>query len=366
MWEAFLGVSSNNNHLKTITISLCCLIAVFLLTRQPVLSQTITGAWKGKTGNVRTELKLVKKGDSLLGTAYYYTSKNHYRRYAVRGYFDGQTNDVVWWDEQLLEDKVSGNLFGSSKEPVLSVADFNCPGEDKMLLDGSSTERDHKDVPKGPVALEKITNPTFTDEWDFVIENYTVGANHPDIIDSIARLSFAPPPMEQEVPVEREIPAATIPSTAPVTVAAPSIKAPAPTAPPEEKKLAGKPITPEDKFTARTNKLQTVIPINNSKKIELRFYDNAQVDGDSIALFLNKKLIFKNIRLTDHPYTIFLDADELSNDNELVMVAENLGSIPPNTSFMVAIVGKKQYEARLYADEKSSALIRLIKQDADQ
>lgn len=354
MLGAFLLVSSNNNHLKTIAIPLCCLVATFILTRQPVLSQTITGAWKGKTGNVRTELKLVKKGDSLLGTAYYYTSRNHYRRYAVRGYFDGQTNDVIWWDETLLEDKASGNLFGSSKEPVLSVADFNCPGEDKMLLDGSSTERDHKDIPKGAVALEKISSPTFTDEWDFVIENYTVGANHPDIIDSVARLSFAPPPME------REIPTAGLPSTEPVTVAAPEVKAPALSIP-EVKKVVSRPITPEDKFTARTNKLQTVIPIT-SKKIELRFYDNAQIDGDSIALFLNKRLIFKNIRLTDQPYTIFLDAEELSNDNELVMVAENLGSIPPNTSFMVAIVGNKRYEARLHADENSSALIRLIKQ----
>lgn len=345
--------------MKTIIIPLCCLFLIGLLPGPFAWSQTITGAWKGKTGHLRTELKLVKKGDSLLGTAYYYTSKNHYRRYAVRGYFDGQTNDVVWWDEALLEDKMPGNGFGASATPLLMVADFNCPGEANMLLDGSSTERDHKDIPKGPVALEKITHPTFTDEWDFVIAHYTVGANHPDIIDSIARLSFTPPP------AEREIPATTLAATTPATAAALSIKVPTPVPVAEEKKLAGKPVTPEDKFTVRTSKLQTVIPIT-SKKIELRFYDNAQIDGDSIALFLNKRLIFKNIRLTDQPYTIFLDADELANDNELVMVAENLGSIPPNTSFMVAIVGKKRYEARLHADENSSALIRLIKQDADQ
>jgi hypothetical protein len=345
--------------LKTIAIPLCCLLATFLLTRQPVLAQTITGAWKGKIGNTRTELKLIKKGDSLLGTAYYYTSKSHYRRYAVRGYFDGQTNDVVWWDAELLEDKASGGLFGSSKEPLLAVADFNCPGEDKMLLDGSSTERDHKDKTKGPVALEKITNPVFTDEWDYVIENYTVGANHPDIIDSVARMSFTPPPMEMELA------RATTPSMAPVVVAAPQVKAPAPVPTPEERVITASPVTPESKFTARINKLQTVIPVT-SKKIELRFYDNAQVDGDSIALFLNNRLIFKNIRLTEQPYTIFLNADELADDNELVMVAENLGSIPPNTSFMVAIVGNKRYEARLYADEKSSALVRLIKQDAEK
>lgn len=115
----------------------------------------------------------------------------------------------------------------------------------------------------------------------------------------------------------------------------------------------------EEKFSSRKNVLQTVIPIT-AKTIELRFYDNAQVDGDSIAVFLNGKLLHKNIRLTDQPYTILINADDLSSDNELVMVAENLGSIPPNTSYMVAIVGDKRYEARLYANEQTSALIRII------
>ncbi|WP_315820419.1 hypothetical protein [Paraflavitalea speifideaquila] len=105
--------------MKTIAISWCCLVAAFALTQQTALSQTITGAWKGKTGNVRTELKLVKKGDSLLGTVYYYTSKANYRRYGVRGYFDGQTNAVVWWDESLVEEKGGGSLFGSSKNRYL-------------------------------------------------------------------------------------------------------------------------------------------------------------------------------------------------------------------------------------------------------
>lgn len=98
----------------------------------------------------------------------------------------------------------------------------------------------------------------------------------------------------------------------------------------------------------------------------MRFYDNAQVDGDSIALFLNGKMIFQHIRLTDQPYTIKLNASELGEDNELVMVAENLGSIPPNTSLMVAIVGDKRYEARLFANEESSALVRIMRQRKEE
>jgi hypothetical protein len=55
---------------------------------------------------------------------------------------------------------------------------------------------------------------------------------------------------------------------------------------------------------------------------------------------------------------------ELSADNEMVMVAENLGSIPPNTSLMVAIVGENRYEARLQSSEGSSALVRFVKINA--
>jgi len=42
-------------------------------------------------------------------------------------------------------------------------------------------------------------------------------------------------------------------------------------------------------------------------------------------------------------------------------VAENLGSIPPNTSYMVATVSGKMYEARLESTEGSSAVVRLVK-----
>ncbi len=85
-----------------------------------------------------------------------------------------------------------------------------------MLLDGSSTERDRKDVPKGTVALERSAVPLLQMNGISVIENYTVGANHPDIIDSIARMSFAPPPVE-----EQEIPAAVVRPSAPVVAAHP-------------------------------------------------------------------------------------------------------------------------------------------------
>ena len=104
----------------------------------------------------------------------------------------------------------------------------------------------------------------------------------------------------------------------------------------------------------------TEIPLAGDS-IELRFYDNAEIDGDSISLFLNDKMIFEHIKLTGEAYSIKLAVKDLGDDNELTMVAENLGAIPPNTSYMLAIVNNQRYEATLTSTEQSSAVIRFKK-----
>ncbi|MBS1563920.1 MAG: hypothetical protein JST39_06000 [Bacteroidetes bacterium] len=325
-------------------------------------AQQITGIWKGKSRGARVELKIVKSGDSLVGNVYYYSSKSNYRKYSIKGYFDPETNNVIWWDDALVEDKAGRSLFGNARqEPLLTVADFNCPGETEMRLDGTSSMRDDKDVSMGPVNLQKTGGPLFADDWDWVIENYTVGANSPYIIDSIARLTagFKPFPEEKMPPAAAPIAATPAPLKT-GTVAPPAVTNTL-TPPPAVAEPATPQSTNEQKFSSRKKNLQTVIPFSPGKSIELRFYDNAAIDGDSIAIFLNGRVVREHILLGGEPQIVKLDASELQDDNEVVMVAENLGTIPPNTSYMVAVVGNKKYEARLFADEHSSALIRFIR-----
>ncbi|HMK20238.1 MAG TPA: hypothetical protein VK492_18690 [Chitinophagaceae bacterium] len=330
-------------------------------------AQMITGVWKGKINKKKTELKIIQKGDSLLGTSYYYESENNYRRYSIKGYFDPNTNEAVWWDDQLLEEKTGKFSVNSpGKIPYLSSADFNCPGSDKMLLDGNAALKNKKESIQGTVHLEKTNETSFPDEWDFIIENYTLGTNDPyyiDSVSSIASTSVIVPvvktiqqkertiPIEdketvkvKDLPTERSEPVNVLP--APKTV---------------EKQLTVKK-TIEEEFKIREKVIATDIPITGDS-IELRFYDNAEIDGDSISLFLNNKLIFQHIRLTAAAYTIKLPVNELNETNELVMVAENLGSIPPNTSYMLAIVDNRRYEAMLKSTEESSAVIRLTKRN---
>ncbi len=327
----------------------------------------ITGVWKGKINRQKCEVKIIQNGDNLTGTAYYYESPNNYRRYSIKGYFDSNTNEVVWWDDQLLEEKSGRFNTSSGKVALLSRADFNCPGDGRMMLDGKASKVENENEKAGDVDLDKTGRPNFPDEWDFIIENYTVGANDPDIIDSIGELAHSksprkeepvtPLPNEESVVVNNKTPMVFIPAQPEKQIEEPGKKEEPIINPPA--KTINIP-TIEEKFISRKKVFATEIPVTGDS-IELRFYDNAQVDGDSISLFLNNKLIFEHIRLSEKAYTIKLPVGELNALNELIMVAENLGSIPPNTSYMVALVGEKRYEARLESTEGSSAMIRLVK-----
>ena len=327
-------------------------ILINCCTINTVYAQMITGVWKGKINKQKTELKIIQNGDSLTGTSYYYESSNNYRRYSIKGYFDPQTNAAVWWDDQLVDER-SGRFRLSSpgKNALLSRADFNCPGNGRMMLDGKAGKKENEGDPLGDLHLDKTNTSTFKDEWDYVIENYTTVANDPYIIDSIGSLS-----RPQHIIIEMmKIPEQTN------VVIPPGAKTSNPKMKESIKDKDPEPLpTIEQKFVSRKKILVKEISVSGDS-IELRFYDNAEIDGDSISLFLNDKLVFQHIRLTGKAYIIKLPVADLKETNELIMVAENLGSIPPNTSYMVAIVGEKRYEARLESTEGSSAMIRLVK-----
>ncbi|MGG9971833.1 hypothetical protein ACQ33O_08590 [Ferruginibacter sp. SUN002] len=350
-------------------------------------AQQITGFWKGKIDGKKVEVKIVKNGDSLTGTSYYYESANSYRRYTIKGYFSSIDNSVVWWDDQLIEQKKGNRLFGTPKlASYMSIADFNCPGGTKMFLTGNASKKENEEA-AGLVDLQKNDTHFFSDEWDDVIDNYTLGANDSYIIDSVAQIAFIKPaPVMQEEKIVEEIKEPIIPETvaveepgivetppaiitpevavaeipAPIEIP-PVIKEPEITPIPDTPKFT--PVIPvpaiDEKFMARKKVILTEIPLAGDS-IELRFYDNAEVDGDSIAIFLNGHLMQEHIRLTEKAYIIKLAVAELQQTTELIMVAENLGSIPPNTSYMVCYVDDKRYEARLESTEQTSAGIRFI------
>ena len=62
-------------------------------------------------------------------------------------------------------------------------------------------------------------------------------------------------------------------------------------------------------------------------------------------------------RLTEKAITLNINLDENIPFHELVMVAENLGEIPPNTSLMIVNAGDQQYEVRITSTEQKNAVV---------
>ncbi|MBL0132263.1 MAG: hypothetical protein IPP43_15125 [Chitinophagaceae bacterium] len=110
----------------------CPVIVLILLlgclSANKASAQMITGVWKGKINRQNVELKIILEGDSLKGTSYYYESANNYHRYSIQGYFDSKTNEAVWWDDQLLDEK-SGRFSISvpGRIPMLSGLILTAP-----------------------------------------------------------------------------------------------------------------------------------------------------------------------------------------------------------------------------------------------
>ena len=115
----------------------------------------------------------------------------------------------------------------------------------------------------------------------------------------------------------------------------------------------------DKRLESRNNDLLKTIEIENeSFKVDL--YDNGDIDGDSISLFFNGKLLLSHKRLSDKAISLTLNADDSKDVNELVMYAENLGLIPPNTALMVVTDGENRYEVRISSDLQKSGVIRFI------
>jgi hypothetical protein len=106
----------------------------------------------------------------------------------------------------------------------------------------------------------------------------------------------------------------------------------------------------------RNNELVKQIEVEHDS-ISVTLYDNGEIDGDSVTLIYNDKIITTHQRLSDKPITFTLHVDRGKNRNELVMYAENLGSIPPNTALMVIYDGKKRYELNISSTKNSNGVV---------
>ncbi|MGI8950773.1 MAG: hypothetical protein ACR2FN_04210 [Chitinophagaceae bacterium] len=117
------------------------------------------------------------------------------------------------------------------------------------------------------------------------------------------------------------------------------------------------PLPPAPKILKERENTLVKTVVTNSQDIKIELYDNGEIDGDIVTVYHNNQLLVDSKELTSEPITIHITADENNPHHEFVMVANNLGKIPPNTALMVLTTGGKRYELSIVSDEQKNAKV---------
>src|SRR4030095_13260020 len=95
-----------------------------------------------------------------------------------------------------------------------------------------------------------------------------------------------------------------------------------------------------------------------SDSLVLSLYDNGEIDGDTVSLVLNGNIILSRQGLTDKAIRKTIAASEIGDSSKLVLYAENLGRIPPNSGLLILQDGNERYQIRFSGDlQKNAAVI---------
>lgn len=121
-----------------------------------------------------------------------------------------------------------------------------------------------------------------------------------------------------------------------------------------------KPVIPQAAADVAIRKIEMIKSVEiKQDSLVLSLFDNGEIDGDTVSVLLNGKVIMPRQGLMSRAInkTIYL-TPEMGDSITLIMYAENLGSIPPNTGLLVIHDGEDIFEIRFAGDlQKSSAII---------
>ena len=132
--------------------------------------------------------------------------------------------------------------------------------------------------------------------------------------------------------------------------------------PPISTKQVDPPITitvPEiDLSKRKVETIETIYYVEDS--LQLTLYDNGYVDGDSVSILVNGRVLLQHQLLSTQPInkTIFSPKNE-TDSLTLVMYAENLGSIAPNSGLLIITDGNKRHEISFSGDLQKNAAVVL-------
>ena len=354
-------------------------------------SQDLTGIWRGnfKSENSRyleamgqesrykIELQVDQKAKAFEGVTYSYLTTVFYGKATARGTVNPLTKKVFIEELKIVEVRMSGRSDACVMTYFLQYSKIG----NEEFLEGSYTSMntsDSSNCGRGRVFLRKVQTSDFYKE-PFLLKKEA--EKKPPVAKAEPakpqpNTVTTKPPATARPNTTPTKPATTKPATKPPVATKPVQKTPAPVVksttpaapltnmPPQPKldtiaKVVVKPrvALPLPKaISGRDNEVVKTI-YTSARKLIINIYDNGAIDNDTISVYHNRKLVLSKKRLTDRPLSVEIELSEEDDTHELVMVAENLGEIPPNTSLMVVNAGNKYYEVRITSTEQKNAVV---------
>ena len=312
-------------------------------------AQNLTGTWEGALSNDQfLQLNIIQNGDRICG----YTRDNvkadtaSFCKAFFEGRFDKKRKMLIIKGKYFLQTTAEHELMklrlNYKIKDGVEILEQN-PFEDslfsRMVIDFRGFDNDpFKPVDSsGYVYIRKVADQPYE-----IIELMKACIDKDEKkTEPIVKTSIPPKPTDSLPPVVKIITPQKPKDSLPVDVFTPVKK---------DSVVVAKPVI------KRKNTEQSRIEVN-VKTINLKVYDNALIDGDTVSIFYNDKLLLSHKLLSEKPIEINLEMDEKQSNHEIILFAENLGSIPPNTALIVITAGSKRYELFASANLQENAVL---------
>ncbi len=324
-------------------------------------AQSLTGIWRGyfitdQFEQYKFEIQIEQNGPSIQGVSYSYLNTVFYGKAALKGSFETGSKKVRLQETQTIELKMSDGSHSCIMDCNLSLVRS---GREEFL-EGTYTSQFEKSAPgirkgadcgDGKVYLRRVTDS------DFYLEPFlkSQARNNKPVYDNAA-------PPNRNKTTQKIIKTITnansdlLSSGNPLASNLTSSDISTPVEKNTNRSDRGEETTPSVLKT-RENILTREIVVTD-RKVKIRLFDNGEVDGDTISVFVGRKLMLSHKRLTANALELSFNIPEDVNETEITMVAENLGTIPPNTSLMIVESGGDRFEVRITSTEQKNAVVR--------
>jgi len=301
--------------------SLFCLLFLLMSTITHSWAQDLSGTWEGQIEEEYMKMVLIKQGSTYVG--YTYDEGMGFCKANFLGSFKNSTHHLIGAGQSFIERTINhilcnyrlkysvqddgkylvGNAF--PKSPLTKVLSMGIPA--RTILKQVSTIAD-------------TTNYMFT--WINKHGNPTKTIEQNRKVDTIKTDSIIPTPRLSQDEIDKKVFDDSI-------------------------------TTVKTQRTADT--LSTITTAADS--IVITIADNEVVDGDTVTVFHNNEVLVSRLFVSAHPYRIVVPLKKEVPVHEFVLVANNLGSIPPNTALLTIEAGKDRYQLKAASDLKKNAVI---------